>query len=73
MKFRQFEDGGGMLMFNEEEVKILSEKKCLTFDAEFFKHFKNELMGLVVNFERFNKNKQHSKLTTQREKEIKAK
>ena len=45
MKFRQFEDGGGMLMFNEEEVKILSEKKCLTFDAEFFKHFKNELMG----------------------------
>ena len=73
MKFDQFKDGSGRLRFTEREVKIINEKKCLTFTPEFFKHFKNMLMSIVVNFERFNKNKKFQKLMSEAKDEIESK
>ena len=55
------------------DIKIINEKKCLTFTPEFFKHFKNMLMSILVNFERFNKNKKFQKLMSEAKDEIKSK
>lgn len=73
MKFEAFEDGGSRIIFNEKEIEIIKEKKCLTFTPEFFKHFKNNLMGMVVNFEQVSKNKKYKKLTSYPGSEIKTK
>jgi len=73
MRFEAFNDGGARIIFNEQEKKIVQEKKYFTFTPQFFKHFKNNLMGMVVNFEKVSKNKKYKKLTSDTGAEIKTK
>tara|TARA_R110000737_G_scaffold293243_1_gene299868 strand:+ start:578 stop:802 length:225 start_codon:yes stop_codon:yes gene_type:complete len=62
MKFHQKENGDCDLIFSEEEIKILSSKKKLSFSSESLRHFGNNLVKMVANWNlRFNediKNKQ---------------
>tara|TARA_R100000149_G_scaffold20967_1_gene8028 strand:- start:150 stop:398 length:249 start_codon:yes stop_codon:yes gene_type:complete len=50
MKFIQKEDGSCTLNFDDEEIKIIQNKKKIYFTAEALRHFGNNLMGMVVKF-----------------------
>ena len=50
MEFRQKKDGSCTLHFNENEVKIINEKKSLYFTPYVLRHFGNALMRMVMEF-----------------------
>ena len=50
MKIIQTEDGGGELIFSDEEVKILEKRKKLIFTPEGFIHFGNNLARILLEF-----------------------
>lgn len=51
MKFNQYrEDGSCDLEFNEEEIKIISNKKKIHFSAESLNLFGNCLMKMVMDW-----------------------
>jgi len=51
MKFRQNNDTGSCRMiFSDEEIKILNEKKELYFDSESLKHIGNCLVKIVSDW-----------------------
>jgi hypothetical protein len=55
MQFKQKKDGSCTLNFNEEEIKIIQNKKSIYFTAEALRHFGNVLMLMVLDFnENFN-------------------
>jgi len=50
MNFRQKKDGSCILNFNEEEIKIIQNKKSIYFTAEALRHFGNNLMAMIIKF-----------------------
>ena len=44
------EDGSAEMVFSDEEIKILNEKKKLFFDPEAMKHFVNNLVHIATEF-----------------------
>ena len=50
MKIIQTKDGGGELIFSDEEIKTLQERKKLIFTPEGFTHFGNSLAKLIMEF-----------------------
>ena len=50
MNFKQKKDGSCILHFNEEEIKIIQNKKSIHFTAEGLRHFGNVLMRMVMDF-----------------------
>ena len=44
------DDGSGKIEFSEEEIKIISEKKCLLFEPVMLKHFVNSLVSVASSF-----------------------
>ena len=55
MQFKQKKDGSCTLNFNEEEIKIIQNKKSIHFTAEGLRHFGNVLMKIIIDFnENFN-------------------
>ena len=50
MQFKQKKDGSCTLNFNEEEIKIIQNKKSIHFTAEGLRHFGNVLMRMVMDF-----------------------
>ena len=44
-------DGSAKIEFSKLEIKIINEKKCFDLPAESLKHFVNNLMAIVVNFQ----------------------
>jgi len=53
MIFKQYDDGGGELEFNDEEIKTLTKTKKLIFDPTGLRDFGNNLMKVI--FETFDK------------------
>ena len=50
MNFKQKKDGSCILHFNDEEIKIIQNKKSIHFTAEGLRHFGNVLMRMVLEF-----------------------
>tara|TARA_E500000318_G_scaffold72448_1_gene67099 strand:+ start:3170 stop:3403 length:234 start_codon:yes stop_codon:yes gene_type:complete len=60
MKFNQFKDGSCDIVFSEEEKKIIVNKGKITLTAESLRHFGNNLVKIVAEFNaNFNKELQH--------------
>jgi len=60
MRFNQKENGDCDLIFSEEEIKILNKNKKITFTAEGLRHFGNNLVKIVADWNmRFNKELQN--------------
>jgi hypothetical protein len=56
MIFKQYENGSCDIEFSEEEIKILSERKKLHLSDENLKHFANNLIKIVSDWQyKFNK------------------
>jgi hypothetical protein len=52
MEIRQKDDGSAQIVFTDEEIKIINEKKCFEFTDIALRHFGNHLMNMVVNWNR---------------------
>ena len=50
MIFKQFKDGSCDIVFSEEEKKIIIEKGKITLTAISLRHFGNNLMRIVAEF-----------------------
>tara|TARA_R100001244_G_scaffold104818_1_gene77781 strand:+ start:398 stop:616 length:219 start_codon:yes stop_codon:yes gene_type:complete len=50
MKIIQTKDGGGELIFSDEEIKILQKRKKLIFTPEGFTRFGNNLARVLMEF-----------------------
>jgi hypothetical protein len=72
MIFKQYDNGSCDIEFSEEEIKILSERKKLHLSDENLKHFANNLMKLVVDWNS-KLNEKTSKMMTTTDTEIKTK
>tara|TARA_R100000008_G_C3547863_1_gene148588 strand:- start:771 stop:1022 length:252 start_codon:yes stop_codon:yes gene_type:complete len=56
MKIQQFDDGSADIIFEDDEVTILAQKKKLHLDAESLRHFGNVLVKIVSDWNmKFNK------------------
>jgi hypothetical protein len=56
MIFKQYEDGSCDIEFSQNEIKILNEKGKLHFSDENLKHFGNNLVKMVMDWNiKFNK------------------
>lgn len=56
MKFYQKKNGDCDLIFNDEEIEIIKNKKKLSFTAEGLRHFGNNLVKIVADWNlKFNK------------------
>jgi len=42
--------GAGYIIFNDDELKIINEKKCLTMTPENLRHFGNHLVKIVAEW-----------------------
>lgn len=49
MRFKKLDNESWELIFNDEEIKILSTHKKLTFTPLAFRHFGNNLMNLCAD------------------------
>jgi len=59
MIFNQYEDGSCDIIFSEEEKKIITNKGKITLTADSLKHFGDNLMKIVMDFNtKFNKDLQ---------------
>jgi hypothetical protein len=63
MIFKQYENGSCDIEFSKEEIKILNEKGKLHLSDENLKHFGNNLVKVVMDWQiKFNE-KVHSTVT----------
>lgn len=51
MRFTQYENGSCDIEFSEEEVKVISEKKRIHLSQESLRHFGNNLVKLVADWQ----------------------
>jgi hypothetical protein len=51
MIFKQYEDGSCDIEFSQNEIKILNEKGKLHFSDENLKHFGNNLVKMVMDWQ----------------------
>ena len=70
MDFKQKKDGSCTLNFNEEEIKIIQNKKSIYFTAEGLRHFGNTLIRMVMEFNN-NFDEKIKNLETKENQEIK--
>tara|TARA_R100001460_G_scaffold98568_1_gene141478 strand:+ start:2630 stop:2872 length:243 start_codon:yes stop_codon:yes gene_type:complete len=63
MKFKQFEDGSCDIIFDKNEVKIIKEKNKIHLSDVGLRHFGNNLVKIVAEWNAFFK-KETSELTT---------
>lgn len=66
MRFDQKEDGSCDICFTDEEIKILKTKKKLHLSAEGLRHFGNNLVKIVGDFQVYF-NKDIKNLSTKKE------
>jgi hypothetical protein len=50
MKFQQYENGSCDIIFSDEEVKIIQEKKVVHLSDEALKHFGNHLVKIITDW-----------------------
>ena len=50
MKFNQYKDGSCDIIFSENEKKIIFQKGKITLTAESLRHFGNNLVKIVSEF-----------------------
>jgi hypothetical protein len=50
MKFNQYENGSCDILFSKEEVKIINKKQKLHLTDEFLRHFGNNLVKVVADW-----------------------
>ena len=51
MEIRQYEDGSAEIIFNDQEKKIVNEKGSLKITPEGLRHFGNQLVKIVADFQ----------------------
>jgi hypothetical protein len=51
MIFKQYENGSCDIEFSEEEVKIISKKKSIHLSEESLRHFGNNLVKIVADWQ----------------------
>ena len=51
MKFEQKQDGSCNIFFSKEEIKIINKNKKIYLSAESLRHFGNNLMKVVAEFQ----------------------
>ena len=51
MEIRQYEDGSAEIIFNDQEKKIVNEKGSLKMTPEGLRHFGNQLVNIVADFQ----------------------
>ena len=49
MKFKQYDDGGGEIVFSDKEVEIFSKTKKIIFDARGIRDFSNNLFKMCFD------------------------
>ncbi len=50
MKFNQYEDGSCDILFSKEETEIISKKQKLHLSDVFLRHFGNNLVKVVADW-----------------------
>ncbi len=70
MKFVQKQDGSADIIFEDDEIKIINEKKCLHLPSVTFKHFTNVLSKLIMDWN-LNFNDEVKKMYTEKDTKIK--
>lgn len=63
MKFKQHENGSCDIEFSEEEINILIKNKKLHLSDEMLKHFGNNLVKIVMDWQLKFKEETANKLT----------
>jgi hypothetical protein len=51
MKFHQYEDGSCDIIFSKEEVKIIFKKHSIHLSDEALRHFGNNLIKIVADWQ----------------------
>ncbi len=69
MKFVQKKDGSADIIFSNEEIKIITNTKKLTLGDEALRHFGNNLVKIVSDWN-LNFNKKIQNLQTEEDQEI---
>ena len=72
MKIQQFDDGSADIIFEDDEITILTQKKKLHLDAEGLRHFGNMLVKIVSDWN-FNFNEDLKKKQTEHTTPVKFK
>jgi len=49
MIFKQYDDGGGEIIFSDKEVEIFSKNKKIIFDAKGIRDFSNNLFKMCFD------------------------
>ena len=49
MIFKQYENGGGEILFKEEEIKILNKTKKLILTSGAVRDFGNNFIKIIIN------------------------
>ena len=69
MKFIQKKDGGAEIIFSNEEIKIITNTNKLTLNDEALRHFGNNLVKIVSEWN-LNFNTKTQNLMTEENQEI---
>jgi hypothetical protein len=68
MIFKQYEDGSCDIVFSKEELKVISKKKCIHLSDEGLRHFGNNLIKIVADWQvKFNDEIKNKKTYTDTE------
>tara|TARA_R100001460_G_scaffold66765_1_gene107040 strand:+ start:699 stop:917 length:219 start_codon:yes stop_codon:yes gene_type:complete len=51
MEIRQYKDGSGEIIFSDKEIKIIGQRGNLKFTPEGLRHFGNNLVKIVAEFQ----------------------
>ena len=65
MKFKQHENGSCDIEFSKEEVKIISKKKSIHLSEESLRHFGNNLVKIVSEWQLKFREEVKNKMTTE--------
>jgi hypothetical protein len=65
MKFKQYENGSCDIEFSKEELKIISKKKCIHLSEETLRHFGNNLVKIVADWQVKFSEEVRNKMTTE--------
>ena len=51
MIFKQYENGSCDILFSKEEAKVISKKHCIHLSDEALRHFGNNLVRIVADWQ----------------------
>jgi hypothetical protein len=64
MRFKQYENGSCDIEFSKEEIKSISKKKSIHLSEEALRHFGNNLVKIVADWQlKFSKEIKNKKTT----------